>query len=195
MNKAKSPLHYYEIAITELNKVREELQSELEAVKEITSSHQPLKVELENAYSEIQHLQQQLQEKANLKEVEAELANTRSAVKQLTDELKEVKARTIRIESGVFSGNIKETEGWNNNLYGKEGNDRIFKEKIDFKKSFTHPPKVVVGISYADVKKGANHRLRVLAESITVQGFELQIHTWRDTQVWGADVNWLAYGY
>ena len=54
----KTPLGYYERAIAELKKAREEIQAELQTVRELQSSHATLKADLKAAQTELQNLRE-----------------------------------------------------------------------------------------------------------------------------------------
>ena len=77
----------------------------------------------------------------------------------------------------------------------RKGSDRFIRKYIRFSQPCSTPEKIVLGISYLDCIRTDDHRIKVIATDIDSHGFFLEIHTWLDTQVWGADVNWLAYGY
>ena len=64
-NDWKTPLGYYERAIAELTKVREQLQAELQALKNIQTSQKLLKTELQETKQELKNTNQELQETNN----------------------------------------------------------------------------------------------------------------------------------
>ena len=76
MNKDdwKTPLGYYERAIEELKSTREELQTELEAVRELKASHETLKAELEATKAELQDTKQRLEKLASKAQATADSA-------------------------------------------------------------------------------------------------------------------------
>ncbi|MEA5498811.1 MAG: H-type lectin domain-containing protein [Limnoraphis robusta] len=170
-NDNKTPLEYYERAIQELINTREQLQTELESLKAL---------------------------KDELKSTQNELATTKAELKkemQATNaDLQKQKEKLYRIESGIFEGSVNKTKGWKGTLSDAKGDNRFIRQYIEFKKAFNNPPKVVVGISYANVSREATHRLKVKAVDIDCKGFFLEIQTWGNTEVFGCDVNWLAYG-
>ncbi|MGB3188838.1 MAG: H-type lectin domain-containing protein [Limnoraphis sp.] len=170
-NDTKTPLEYYERAIQELTNTREQLQTELESLKQ-------LKAELKSTKDELAQTQAEFQEQ--IQATNAELQNQ--------------KEKLYRIESGVFAGSINQTKGWKGTLTDTKGDNRFIRQYIEFNKVFKKLPKVVVGISYANISREHTHRLKVKAVDIDCKGFFLEIHTWGHTEVWGCDVNWLAYG-
>ncbi len=71
-NENKTPLEYYERAIQELTNTREQLQTELEILREIQTSYQTLKDELATT-------------KAKLDDNQRELSNTKQELQQTTE--------------------------------------------------------------------------------------------------------------
>jgi uncharacterized protein YukE len=205
----KTPLGYYERAIAELKKAREEFQTELKNLKETQTSLgelQNLKAEIQSYHTELENLKEELQKtkkclettQKTANEFQDRVANAENAANDCQTELQNLKAnlQPIRLESGVFSGNVKITTGWKGVLCcDHQGSGRFIRKYIRFYQPFSKTPKIVLGLSYEDIYTGANHRIKVIATDIDPNGFFLEIHTWLDTQVWGADVNWLAYGY
>ena len=166
----KTPLEYYERAIQELTNTREQFQTELESLREMQD-------ELKSTKDELAKIKAEVKEK----------------IQATNAELQKQKEKLYRIESGVFAGSVIKTKGWKGTLSDAKGDNRFIRQYIEFEKAFKNPPKVVVGISYANVSREATHRLKVKAVDIDCQGFFLEIHTRGHTQVLGCDVNWLAY--
>lgn len=77
--KTKTPLEYYEIAILEVNKAKEELQEEIEHIKSFKSGYENLVTELQEAKKEIDRLKEQLQSN------QADRSNLENLVKKTTD--------------------------------------------------------------------------------------------------------------
>lgn len=94
----------------------------------------------------------------------------------------------MRIELGHHGGNMNHS-GWR--LYGG-GGSRTTDYAIAFRQPFRLPPQVHVGLCSEDVIDGANHRLSVSVIGVGREGFVLRYHTWADTSVWSAAVNWIA---
>ncbi len=185
----KTPLGYYERAIAELSKAREEFQMELQTVQ---ASQEELKKQLQATKEQLETTQK------TANEFQARVATAEKAANDAQSELQSLKEnlQPIRLESGVFSGNVKITPGWSGVLCcDRKGSDRFVRKYIRFSQPFSTSPNIVLGLSYVDIYQGANHRIKVIATDVDPNGFFLEIHTWRDTQVWGADVHWLAYGY
>ncbi len=188
----KTPLGYYERAIAELTKAREAFQMELQTIREVQASQAALKEELQVTKEQLEATQK------TANEFQSRVATAETAANDAQTELENLKANlpAIRLESGVFSGNVKITPGWSGVLCcDRKGSDRFVRKYIRFSQPFSTSPNIVLGLSYVDIYQGANHRIKVIATDIDPNGFFLEIHTWLNTQVWGADVNWLAYGY
>jgi hypothetical protein len=188
----KTPLGYYERAIAELSKAREAFQMELQTIREVQASQAALKEELQVTKEQLEATQK------TANEFQSRVATAETAANDAQTELENLKANlpAIRLESGVFSGNVKITPGWSGVLCcDRKGSDRFVRKYIRFSQPFSTSPNIVLGLSYVDIYQGANHRIKVIATDVDPNGFFLEIHTWRDTQVWGADVHWLAYGY
>jgi hypothetical protein len=90
--------------------------------------------------------------------------------------------------SGVFSGHQSQGS-WK--LHEGQG-ERSFSIPIKFERPFYKAPEVKLALTGFDILQGANHRLKVTAESVTKEGFKLCITTWGDTRVWSAQGNWVA---
>jgi septal ring factor EnvC (AmiA/AmiB activator) len=188
----KTPLGYYERAIAELSKAREAFQLELQTIREVQASQADLKKQLQATKEQLETTQK------TANEFQARVATAEKAANDAQSELQSLKEnlQPIRLESGVFSGNVKITPGWSGVLCcDRKGSGRFVRNYIRFSQPFSNSPQIVLGLSYEDVYKGATHRIKVIATDIDNHGFFLEIHTWGHTQVWGADVNWLAYGY
>lgn len=87
----KTPLGVYERAIAELIKTREQLQTELQSLRDIQASYDNLKSELQAAKTEIKTLQSQFQAcQKELQETKAKLEATKTEL-QATDKQHEDK--------------------------------------------------------------------------------------------------------
>lgn len=89
----KTPLGYYERAIAELTRTREEVQAELQnlqqIIKELQSSQTSLQLELETTQAELQASQRELQNtQVELQAVKAECQNTQAELHDTKVELK-----------------------------------------------------------------------------------------------------------
>lgn len=96
----------------------------------------------------------------------------------------------MRIESGRMWVDKNDTE-WKL-LHGT--GKRTCDKHINFGQSFSKRPRIVLGLTYADFINDHNHRIKVYARDITSHGFTIEIETWADTHIWGAGVDWMAYG-
>lgn len=170
----KTPLGYYERAISELTKTRQELREELQRVR-----------------TQIVDFQQ------HLSSLQAELSTTRERLALAEHKLQELPAEitqkeSLRLEQGNWEGIAKKTPNWS--LLEGEG-ERCYRTYILFSESFSRPPQVIVSLSYFDIINTANSRLSVKVSSIDLRGFSFEIYTYSDTKVWGVGVNWFAYGF
>lgn len=68
------------------------------------------------------------------------------------------------------------------------------KYPIVFEKSFEKEPQVFIGLSYLDADT-SKYDLRIVAsaEEVTAEGFQLIVKTFRDSEILGYRVNWLAF--
>ncbi|MDP3262048.1 MAG: H-type lectin domain-containing protein [Tabrizicola sp.] len=64
----------------------------------------------------------------------------------------------------------------------------------EFTESFVEPPIVTVGISMWDIAHQTNSRADIMAENITVTGFEIVFRTWADTRIARIRADWTAIG-
>lgn len=70
---------------------------------------------------------------------------------------------------------------------------RSYTVHVSFLEPFQSVPIVLVSLRMLDVGNMTNTRAHVLAENVTQEGFDLVIHTWADTVLYGAEVTWMAY--
>lgn len=201
----KTPLGVYERAIAELASTRQELQTELNQLKDLESWKANLAAEIETAKADLQAIKSEQQNfQSHLETTKKELNNTQIELKNVKTELESSKAEltdinrklettnSLRIEHGVWEGTAENTPGWS--ILNGDGK-RVFRDSILFKQGFSEPPKVVIGISYFDIIRKANSRLNVKVAKIDKNGFYFHLQTYWDTQIWAVGVNWLAYGY
>lgn len=206
----KTPLGVYERAIREIVKTREGMQAHLSKMQAAFDSSQTevktLKEELQSTKDRLANVEKIAEEALNSKELTKELLRLTGerlaiAEKKADDAQKEIdslkaeikeKSQTLRIEQGVWEGTAENTPGWS--ILEGEGR-RVVRIYITFSENFLEPPKVVVGISYFDIIRKANSRLKVKVAEIDKKGFYLQLETYWNTQIWAAGVNWIAYGY
>ena len=63
--------------------------------------------------------------------------------------------------------------------------ERDFRATIKFPEAFTSPPKLAVALTGVDFSNSAGSRIMIYAEDIETHEFDLVIHTWADTQIFG----------
>lgn len=96
------------------------------------------------------------------------------------------------VEVGEFTAGPS-SEGYS--LNGGKG-ERTYIEVVQFEKSYSVPPKVVVSISGYDATAGPDNtvRVQVSATKVTKAGFTLRVKTWGDGKVGAVWGNWTAVG-
>lgn len=72
--------------------------------------------------------------------------------------------------------------------------DRLFRARVSFEQRLRSLPVVHLGIVGFDVGNEDAARLRVRAENISADGFDVVIETWLNTKIWSVSVSWLAVG-
>jgi hypothetical protein len=102
-NDWKTPLGYYERAIEELKKAREEFQAELQTVRELQSSHATLKAELQAAQVELESLKELQSSHATLQEVlQTTKAELETDIQDTNTELKSLKENLYQSFKSIF---------------------------------------------------------------------------------------------
>ena len=64
---------------------------------------------------------------------------------------------------------------------------------VAFRPPFASPPVVVLALSGVDADAQFNLRLRLSVEDVETEEFNIRIHTWGDSLIYGALVTWVAY--
>jgi hypothetical protein len=100
-------------------------------------------------------------------------------------------ANSLHIQTGERSGGYQENADWT--LITGTGH-RTYTAAVTFNSPFLVAPKVTLALSGLDVAAVNNNRIRLRAENITVNGFDLVFHTWADTIVYGVWATWTAIG-
>lgn len=96
--------------------------------------------------------------------------------------------RNYRIESGEIIEDVHDTD-----LYWSTG-DRSYIKHIYFNQKYETIPNVHVSITGLDIINSRNARIKVFAENIDQNGFDIKICTWCDTSVYMAKVSWISLG-
>ncbi|MBO9441760.1 MAG: H-type lectin domain-containing protein [Phaeobacter italicus] len=65
---------------------------------------------------------------------------------------------------------------------------------VRFGESFSAPPVVHISTSLVDMAAGTAFRSELVAEDITVDGFDMVFRTWNDTRVARIRAAWMAIG-
>jgi hypothetical protein len=95
-------------------------------------------------------------------------------------------------ETATLEAGYLVTPGWT--LDKPSSGDREHREVVTFSKTFNSPPEVMVAISGLDIDEAKNSRVRVYAQNITEEGFDLVFSTWDDTTLYTVRATWLAFG-
>jgi hypothetical protein len=72
--------------------------------------------------------------------------------------------------------------------------DRLFRARVSFEQPLRSVPIVHLGLVGFDVGNEDAARLRVRAENISADGFDIVFETWLNTKIWSVSVSWLAVG-
>ncbi|KAJ5218450.1 uncharacterized protein N7498_000549 [Penicillium cinerascens] len=88
------------------------------------------------------------------------------------------------LQSGTFDTN--EIRDWRK---PQHDNSKV----IQFSTPFSSAPKVACFLTYFDMEKGKNWRLKVIPSNITSTGFKITIKSWFDSVLYGASATWVAY--
>lgn len=108
----KTPLGYYERAIAELRKAREEFQVELQTLKEIQASYETLAADLQDAKTELQNLRELQSSYETLKvELQATQVELQAAKTDIQAENTEVKTdfQHIKTDLEILKENLSQS--------------------------------------------------------------------------------------
>ncbi|MCL4107748.1 UNVERIFIED_CONTAM: hypothetical protein GTU68_022209 [Idotea baltica] len=72
--------------------------------------------------------------------------------------------------------------------------EREVVQTVTFSENFRSVPVVNVGISMWDVDVSTNLRADILAQNITVSGFDIVFKTWGDSKLARIRASWTAFG-
>ena len=99
--------------------------------------------------------------------------------------------RNIGVEQGdvhLFSDYEDGGEMWTGS------GPREVRKRVSFSTPFRAPPAVNVALSMWDMDQKTNARAEILAEKVSVGGFEVVFKTWADTRVARVRASWMAIG-
>jgi hypothetical protein len=100
-------------------------------------------------------------------------------------------ANSLHIQTGEIVGAYNQNPDWG--LHTGTGG-RTYRAAVTFNSPFLVAPKVTLALSGLDVGGVNNNRIRLEAENITVNGFDIVFITWYDTVVYAAWATWTAIG-
>ena len=92
------------------------------------------------------------------------------------------------------TGTFHFDEVTNRSQWGLSGGtgERDFRTTIKFPEAFPSPPKLAVALTGVDFSNSAGSRIMIYAEDIEAHEFDLVVHTWADTQIFGVSGVWIA---
>jgi hypothetical protein len=102
-----------------------------------------------------------------------------------------ITANSLHIQTGERSAGYQENADWT--LTTGTG-QRTYRAAVTFNSPFLVAPIVTLAISGLDVAAANNNRVRLVAENITVNGFDLVFVTWYDTILYSVWATWTAIG-
>ena len=105
--------------------------------------------------------------------------------------MKRISTATLGIEQGsrlLFSDFANGGAMWSGHGH------RESRTGVLFPHPFRTPPAVIIGIALMDLDHNTNTRTEILAEYVTVTGFEIVFRTWGDTRVARIRAEWTAIG-
>jgi hypothetical protein len=80
------------------------------------------------------------------------------------------------------------------NPQGCDGKRGVLNKQVNFQRKFVSAPKVMLGFSAVDFRFGQDNRLKAMVTEVTNTHFNLDFHTWCDTKMSLAEINWIAIG-
>jgi hypothetical protein len=70
--------------------------------------------------------------------------------------------------------------------------ERSIVQSVKYPVKFNTTPNVVIGFCLVDHLNDADCRMKIKAENVTNQGFDVKLTTWSDSHVWSSSVCWIA---
>jgi len=98
------------------------------------------------------------------------------------------KQKNYKIQSGEIDEGLYNTNLW------KSSGDRSVLRHIYFNEKYETTPQVLVSLSGLDICNEKNARVKVYAENIDINGFDIKIFTWGDSSLWRIKVSWISFG-
>ena len=127
-------------------------------------------------------------------------ADKSAAVNVLLDELKSHPA-LLRIASGearITASSHPDIRRTNYCTAGPENNRGSMNQRIEFETRFRQVPKVMVSLAALDhvIDSGVINNLRISVAVVSVdrEGFNYNMNTWCNTDLYSARMSWIAYG-
>ena len=120
------------------------------------------------------------------------MATLETSLKQMETRLKHLATLEKRIslmENGTVVAKKRDTAWKLTDIFSRM---RQYRQPITFSQPFSHPPRIVLGITMIDLPR-EKVRFLAYAEKIRKQGFTLVFETRSDSRVEEVQVDWLAF--
>ena len=120
---------------------------------------------------------------------------TGKTLEEFINDVKSITASQLHIQSGTAIAHHDDYSSLRQrNANGERGAINV---RVDFDKPFLEIPEVMVSLSLIDhvTDSGQNNlRINVKVTNRDRHGFNYSIVTWANTDIWRADLSWIAYG-
>jgi hypothetical protein len=100
---------------------------------------------------------------------------------------------SISAQTKILMGSWSFTKALPAYSLDQNNGERSMTIKIDFKKSFSKIPEVILSVTQIDADRLTNIRYKVDAISVSRDGFTLKANTWADSKIFSISGSWLAY--
>ena len=121
----------------------------------------------------------------------------KSQINDLKKENEELKVKISRQNINIQTGEYEGCFPWKKHYMNMDSGIRIVTHHITFEKKYEAIPHVMVSISSLDAgsngKFDKNIRIKVYAKNIDTSGFDIQIHTWECSTLFGVKVSWISF--
>ncbi len=115
--------------------------------------------------------------------------------------LANIEGGLLRIESGTVRADesrlpdLRRTDYCENTPENSRG---LVMQRVQFDRPFAETPTVVVALAYLDHIIDAGHlnnlRIRAAVREVDPNGFDFDLNTWCNTDIYAVEMTWVAYG-